>query len=1234
MSWKSLPPKLSLVNNQISYFNNLFYRTSKGYETTTFQLTANDASMNILNVSQSTTLTGTVLIEGVATINGELILDDSDISGNIVTHNYISTGSQASGQFIDPNIGNGQISLCSSQENANFDNILQQMPQGLYFGSVDELNVPRIVLAYDSSGNVTGIEYDSCAYGSGSFNQNFYVQDGGVKHNAMTLNPDGSVFATNFECTNLQTGVVNSTTANHQSITAFNLTAYNDGIIGNFVTCGTNNVGANTHATLSGYLADVNFDGTTANIQPGLYFGDNTDFNVPRIVSVYDSSGNITGIEYNSCTTGDGSINQMFYVQDNGVKYNSMILNSDGSVFINDLQTGSINSTGANYNNIIANNLTVESDGTVGNFLTCGTNNSNPNLRLTLAGYLFGGNFDGTLENLQPGVYFGDDSDFNVPRITLAESDGVPNGINYICYSSQANDGYGHNFYTQDEEGTQRQALSINSLGVVNASEAVYANNGLYLTNALTLDGFSQIAAGFSGDTQIGINYYATPSSDTTSAHYFHCNDVNGQGTSLTTIDGNATVNIYGNFDLNYPPNFACYYGPNNNQNNSGMRLKYNTDGDNTILNFYTNTIEQTQANSFSFTKNVIGTGDVDLAVLDINGNWILNSDTSTIYTNQIVFGDLCNIVTTSDGNGNYIGTSYNASTQTSANKGAHYFMCEDDLNNQTFQFQINGEGYIGLFGNVDLLQPPEIKFFYGTNYSDTCGIQFLDESNDENTNLDFYITQSNPSNTNTFTFSKYNSGVRSELMSLDMNANLILNNGVVYSNEIVLKDSSNISAAPNSFGEIIGINYNAGTETSNTNSIHFFGCYDVSGNQVFRTDVDGAGFLAIRGLEFTPLLQFFNGKSPDVVYNSGIQLLNENDDGNTNMDFFITQQEQTDANTFTLSKYYNGVKTELMTLDMNGNLNASNSLSTIDCYLTNYIHFENTGSVGPGFNSSNQPVGINYYTGGPNNGYSYEHVFHVQDASGNSESIMSVNADNVIINNDLNLTNGDIFVTDSTTGLQAQVNTNTTNIANLQDEVNTNTTDISDLQSQISDKDSNAYVPLKGIVMYTGDGTELNKDYWVMCDGNVENGGAQINGITIPDLRGRFIVSSTYGNSVSLEGEAFTDYDLNQTGGEQQVTLTVEEIPAHSHGMDQAGNHSHQITNQWRMYEKEQGEWNAFGSDELPMESGGDSMPDQHTFNSGQAGNHSHTIQNTGGNGAHENRPAYYVLAFIIRIK
>jgi microcystin-dependent protein len=108
----------------------------------------------------------------------------------------------------------------------------------------------------------------------------------------------------------------------------------------------------------------------------------------------------------------------------------------------------------------------------------------------------------------------------------------------------------------------------------------------------------------------------------------------------------------------------------------------------------------------------------------------------------------------------------------------------------------------------------------------------------------------------------------------------------------------------------------------------------------------------------------------------------------------------------------------------------------------------------------------------------------------------------------------------------------------------------------------------------------------WLLCDG--KNG--------TPDLRSRFIVGSGQGTGLS-------NYSINATGGVESVTLTVDQMPAHSHSHDfyQAGLHH-------------QGSWT-----------------EGQIMNSGQGAFNSQT-NNTGGNQPHENRPPFYALAYIMR--
>ena len=104
----------------------------------------------------------------------------------------------------------------------------------------------------------------------------------------------------------------------------------------------------------------------------------------------------------------------------------------------------------------------------------------------------------------------------------------------------------------------------------------------------------------------------------------------------------------------------------------------------------------------------------------------------------------------------------------------------------------------------------------------------------------------------------------------------------------------------------------------------------------------------------------------------------------------------------------------------------------------------------------------------------------------------------------------------------------------------------------------------------------------FVLCDGNHGT----------PDLRGRFVVGHHPSNG---------DYDVDDTGGEESVTLTVNQIPAHTHTyVDQYV----AINNGYRP-------WPANNNDCAARD-----------VNSGS----------TGGGQSHENRPPYYALCYIMK--
>lgn len=146
------------------------------------------------------------------------------------------------------------------------------------------------------------------------------------------------------------------------------------------------------------------------------------------------------------------------------------------------------------------------------------------------------------------------------------------------------------------------------------------------------------------------------------------------------------------------------------------------------------------------------------------------------------------------------------------------------------------------------------------------------------------------------------------------------------------------------------------------------------------------------------------------------------------------------------------------------------------------------------------------------------------------------------------------------------------------------------------------ALTPVGGIIMYAGSIGNIAPG-WFLCDGT--------NGT--PNLRGKFIV-----------GYDATDVDYNpvgKQGGEERVTLTEAQMPAHKHtgSTNSAGAHSHsyQRGKVVRGYRT--------AADDYPLGGNANAV-------TGSAGAHSHTFttNNRGSSQSHENRPPYYVLAYI----
>ena len=142
-----------------------------------------------------------------------------------------------------------------------------------------------------------------------------------------------------------------------------------------------------------------------------------------------------------------------------------------------------------------------------------------------------------------------------------------------------------------------------------------------------------------------------------------------------------------------------------------------------------------------------------------------------------------------------------------------------------------------------------------------------------------------------------------------------------------------------------------------------------------------------------------------------------------------------------------------------------------------------------------------------------------------------------------------------------------------------------------------NLVMPKGGIIMWSGAIADIPAGF-VLCDGRtVANYG------TVPDLRGRFIVG--YYAKRDDEGQANTDLladygSMKAVGGAKQVTLTVAQMPAHAHGYKHAPTYG-------------SASGNSYGHPDLPLVND--------------------NTMTTGGDQPHENRPPYYVLAYIIKV-
>ena len=224
---------------------------------------------------------------------------------------------------------------------------------------------------------------------------------------------------------------------------------------------------------------------------------------------------------------------------------------------------------------------------------------------------------------------------------------------------------------------------------------------------------------------------------------------------------------------------------------------------------------------------------------------------------------------------------------------------------------------------------------------------------------------------------------------------------------------------------------------------------------------------------------------------------------------------------------------------------------------------------------------------------------------------------------------------------------------------------------------------PKGGIVMWSGSINDIPDD-WALCNGHYYNPLNSHEDTAVympgwdktPDLRGKFIVSydesnTQYDSTGRIGGENITYLEERQLPSHTHVILAAD--GAHTHTVKQSGSHTHTTEQELGSdgntghfhyvarnksgssglsasnciaYHTNEGDWEEYklksttsDSPDIGLTSRGahthevTNTGSTHTHEINNSGAHKHTIQPVGNKEAIENRPAFYVLAFIMKL-
>jgi len=235
---------------------------------------------------------------------------------------------------------------------------------------------------------------------------------------------------------------------------------------------------------------------------------------------------------------------------------------------------------------------------------------------------------------------------------------------------------------------------------------------------------------------------------------------------------------------------------------------------------------------------------------------------------------------------------------------------------------------------------------------------------------------------------------------------------------------------------------------------------------------------------------------------------------------------------------------------------------------------------------------------------------------AGTANAARSLVGDNVSVAGTLNLDGNTSFsksgikLADNSSSTMGTVNAQNVTVEELKANGGVTTTDIA-FSGTLKQKGTEVIpVPVGGIILWTKADLPDN-EHWAVCDGTTKNG------VTTPDLRGRFVV-----------GVDSRDADYNKasrTGGEKTHKLSTDEMPAHRHNYlaDQILRLSAKNSHGNVPYESAMCDLNAAPNVKV-------------SYNADENGRYVQEFgtSSTGSSAAHENRPPYYALYYIMRVK